>query len=110
MISKYGRPQFIKIDVEGYEHVVLEGLSQPVRALSFEFIGEHLASTLECIDKLSSLGKVMFRYSLGESMEWGPSPWSCDDDIKSQLRSLPRELGGDLYARTEVSDDNFHEN
>jgi FkbM family methyltransferase len=37
LIGKHGVPVFIKIDVEGFEEAVLQGLSQPVRALSFEF-------------------------------------------------------------------------
>ena len=36
LVKKYGRPDFIKIDVEGYEKNVLGGLSQPVSYLSFE--------------------------------------------------------------------------
>src|ERR1700689_1393975 len=42
LIQLYGVPQFIKIDVEGYEVEVLRGLSQPVRAVSFEFTPECL--------------------------------------------------------------------
>ncbi|MEO6314497.1 MAG: FkbM family methyltransferase [Chitinophagaceae bacterium] len=36
LIQKHGLPDFIKIDVEGYEKEVIEGLSQGVPCISFE--------------------------------------------------------------------------
>ncbi|MCL4857173.1 MAG: FkbM family methyltransferase, partial [Flavobacteriales bacterium] len=38
LIKQYGVPDFCKIDVEGYEYDVLKGLSQPVKAMSLEYI------------------------------------------------------------------------
>src|SRR5262249_21196337 len=40
LIARFGLPQFVKIDVEGFEPDVVSGLSQPVKALSFEFAAE----------------------------------------------------------------------
>ena len=37
MISRFGAPDFCKINVEGLELEVLRGLSRPVPALSFEY-------------------------------------------------------------------------
>lgn len=36
-IAQYGMPDYCKIDVEGWEMEVLEGLSQPIPLLSFEY-------------------------------------------------------------------------
>lgn len=36
-IETYGVPTFIKVDAEGYEPLVLQGLSQPIKALPFEY-------------------------------------------------------------------------
>ena len=45
LIGEYGRPAFIKLDVEGYEYEALKGLSQPVPCLCFEVTPEFVAST-----------------------------------------------------------------
>ncbi len=38
LIARFGPPAFCKIDIEGYEGEALAGLTQPLRALSFEFV------------------------------------------------------------------------
>jgi FkbM family methyltransferase len=56
LIAKYGRPLFIKIDVEGYELNVIRGLRQPVPYLSFEVnLPEFRPEGLECVELLSGL-------------------------------------------------------
>ena len=56
LIAKHGRPAFIKLDVEGYEAEALQGLSQAVRALSFEFTTIQRDVALACIERCSVLG------------------------------------------------------
>lgn len=56
LIAEFGCPFYVKIDVEGYEHKVLRGLSRPITLLSFECnLPEFLAEGLECIAKLETL-------------------------------------------------------
>lgn len=51
-IKKYGKPDYIKIDVEGHELSCLLGLNQPVNVISFECnLPEFLEETLMCIDR-----------------------------------------------------------
>ena len=52
LIGRYGRPTFCKIDVEGYELEVLKGLSQPVPALSFEYIPAVTDLAADCVERL----------------------------------------------------------
>jgi len=103
LIAEYGTPGFIKIDVEGYEHEVLLGLSRAVRALSFEFVPEYLAFAYKCVEHLSLLGCVQFNYSLGESMELALPGWVPSWDIKRELSKYADNpsLFGDVYARCE---------
>lgn len=100
LIDKYGVPDFCKIDVEGYEYEVLKGLSQPVGAVSFEFTPEFLVPAVNSIQKLDSLGKAEFNYSIGESMTLVLKSWVDAGTIIATLESLPdKTVFGDVYAR-----------
>jgi FkbM family methyltransferase len=61
LISKYGRPDFTKIDVEGFEIDVFKGLSQPLPLLSFEFHSNDMLKTRVCLDYLRTLGEISVR-------------------------------------------------
>lgn len=101
LIEEYGKPDFCKIDVEGFEFEVLQGLSQPIGTISFEFIPEHLGPVLRCIEYLSKLGKTEFNYSLAESMNLALPGWVSADDMMRILSTFPATLGnyGDIYVR-----------
>ena len=70
LIRKYGSPAVCKIDVEGFEHQVIKGLSQPLKMISFEFspTPKLINRSIESIKHLSTIGNVQFNYSFGESM------------------------------------------
>lgn len=68
MIEKHGEPDFIKIDVEGYEFSVLAGLHRAIRAISFEFTPELFDSAVMCVKQLVTIYReYSFNYSSGES-------------------------------------------
>ena len=53
LIKKYGKPDFIKIDTEGYEVNVLKGLSQKIPFLSFEALWpDGSAEIKNCLDRI----------------------------------------------------------
>lgn len=102
LIAEYGRPTFIKIDVEGFEHQVVSGLTTPVKALSMEFTPEIMENTVMCVDRLCQIGDYRFQISLCESMELHLPTWVAADEMKRVLSEIPRGSFGDLYARCDV--------
>jgi len=102
-IQEFGVPSFIKIDVEGYEHEVLSGLSKPIQYLSIEFASESLQNTYRCIEYLESLSEVSFQISKGESAAFALPSWTPGDQIRRILSDLVEEdefAWGDLYIRS----------
>jgi hypothetical protein len=102
LVAKFGRPAFVKIDVEGFEDQVLAGLSAPVGGVSLEFTPEFMEGSLKCIDHLCTLGEPQFQLSLGESMEFTAPQWSDAAGIKRRLAAAPPDAFGDVYARFDL--------
>lgn len=102
MISEYGKPSFIKIDVEGYEYKALSGLSQPVRTICFEFTPEFIESTIKCIKYLSTIGSPRFNYCVEDKpTTFVLSTWCTNEEICEILSSPGNNTVGDIYAKFE---------
>ena len=100
MISQYGKPSFIKIDVEGYEYKALSGLSQPVRTICFEFTPEFIESTIKCVRYLSNIGAPRFNYCIEDKpTTFVLSKWCTHEEMCETLNSLSNKTVGDIYAK-----------
>ena len=98
LIAEYGQPDFIKIDVEGYEKEVLRGLSVAVPALCYEFTVEFIGDAYECAHILLTLGDYEFAFCLGENKE--PGVYIDAEMMFRQLAAIDAPLlWGDIYAR-----------
>lgn len=100
LISDYGLPAFCKIDVEGFEYQVLQGLSQPVKVISFEFTPEFKDATFKCIKRLDNLGKAVFNFAVGEVMALVLDKWMTAGEMTAYLNQVPdHAMFGDVYAK-----------
>jgi FkbM family methyltransferase len=102
LIARHGRPDFVKVDVEGMEDEVLAGLGSPVKALSFEVVPAHKQSAMGAAARLRELGAYRFNVSLGESMRLIWPKWGSAAQMADWLRGLSADApSGDVYARLE---------
>src|SRR5215510_15984308 len=100
LLTRYGEPAFIKIDVEGLEAEALAGLTRPSPALSFEFTTIQRGVAADCIDRCARLGYARYNGVLGESRTLVHDDWVSADEIDAWLRALPPSANhGDIYAR-----------
>jgi len=98
-IAKHGLPDYCKIDVEGFELSVLQGLSLPIPVVSFEFCREGLAQALACLDRLGEIGYRRFNIAYGEVEILRHDHWIDAPTLMAELRDHPVELAwGDIYA------------
>ncbi len=103
LIESYGRPSFCKIDVEGYEAEVLAGLSQPLRALSVEFVAGQLEVAADCVRRLEELGPYLFNVMLGEQRRFALDDWMGPEAMIAWLTAgAGGASSGDVYARLET--------
>jgi FkbM family methyltransferase len=102
LIEQFGLPAFVKIDVEGYEDQVFQGLTHPLSALSFEFHPHILEPALQSIDYLKRFGALRANYAIGEQFEWMLDQWVTPDELIRILKSFEPKtdfLYGDVYVR-----------
>ena len=95
LIDEYGMPDYIKIDVEGWEHKVIAGLTVKVPCVSFEFVAEFPQRTVECMNMLKEKGYTEFQIP-------GFTGWVSFDDTMLEVKrlcSIDSKMWGDLYAR-----------
>lgn len=106
LIKEFGVPEFIKIDVEGYELEVLKGLNQKIKMISFEYVvPEHTESVIKCIERIEQNdANIECNYSVGESMNFELSTWMTSSEMKNHVLSQEFTLTdfGDIYIRAKA--------
>jgi hypothetical protein len=99
LIAQFGKPAFCKIDVEGAELKVLQGLSHALPALSFEYIPAMIEGALGCIHRLDQLGHYEYNWRVSEFPRWRSPVWMRSQEMITTLTHMRRDdNSGDVYA------------
>ncbi len=105
LIARHGTPKFCKIDVEGFELMVLKGLHTNIPYLSIEYcVPEMKDQNLECLNYLHTISpNAKFNYSIGESMSWALKEWQSFSQFITHVKSdeFMRTSFGDIYIHTQ---------
>lgn len=103
LIERYGKPAFIKIDVEGMDYDALRGLSYRPAALSFEFNTNPLLweQTKLSLKEAGRLGFQHANFSGSGTAELQLKNWRPISEIAHALEQWAdgRETFGDLLVR-----------
>jgi FkbM family methyltransferase len=105
LISEFGKPSFVKIDVEGFELQVMKGLSQPIKLVSFEYaVPEQKQSLIQCVAHLQQLSNnYEFNFCVGEQMEFHLPQWLNGTDMQQLMADDSGVFilsgWGDIYAQ-----------
>ena len=97
LAAEYGLPYYIKIDVEGFELSVLEGLSFQPKLISFEHAGMDVSGVLGCLAYLATLGKWEFQFLPAFATDLEGDRWQNASELVGSLQAHPRI--GDVFAR-----------
>jgi FkbM family methyltransferase len=102
MILKYGTPNYIKIDVEGYELNVLKGLSSSIENISIEFTPELCQNSIDCINYIETInGNCKYNYGYCNNNYFKYENWVNKEEIISYLKSVKdyKFEFGDIYIK-----------
>jgi hypothetical protein len=105
LIEHYGPPAYIKIDVEGFEEFVLDGLSNQPPLLSFEFNAACRDATIRCLEKRVFSPESVLNFTLGDPIRFELSTWASKDELESIITKLRKcDIHGDIFVRRPASE------
>jgi hypothetical protein len=90
LVTKYGVPTFIKIDVEGYELHTIKSMTQKYCNLSFEWAEEKQYEILLALEYLHYLGYEFFHIHEEDKYDYYPNQNDYENysSIISKIKSL----------------------
>jgi FkbM family methyltransferase len=101
MISTYGRPFYIKIDVEGYEPNVLKGLQTAIPYISFEVnLPDFRSEGEQCIARLREIAADGLFNCVAER-ELMFSDWMAPENFARTFAEI-RETSVEVFWRTQI--------
>lgn len=103
LIDTYGKPAFIKIDVEGFELEVLKGLSKSFGGLSFEFaVPEKKMNVVAALEYLQSkYSNLVCNFAICDNNSFALEKWLPADEMLRyvQMEYFNSTFAGDVYIK-----------
>jgi len=102
LVKKYGCPNHIKVDVEGYEITALKGMTKKYAdELCFEWAEEQGDMAVDCVKYLESLGYTKFGYIHGDEYLKEPENYFTLDQFLLNFKydNTKKELWGMIWAK-----------
>jgi FkbM family methyltransferase len=95
----FGEPEYVKIDVEGFEIKVLRGMTFRPRYLSFEFGARRKDASFECLVHLGAR-RYEFRPIVGREYRFATPEWMSLAEATDWLAAFSVEQAeyGDMFA------------
>lgn len=99
LIREFGIPDFCKIDVEGLELDVLQGLSTPIPVVTLEFFSDQLDRLEECLNLLAKLGPFETNLITMNGERLVLEQWMSASELLDFLRTSEAPRSGDVFIR-----------
>jgi FkbM family methyltransferase len=100
LAERYGIPAFVKIDAEGYDDHVLQGMSFRPRGLSFEYNRLLPGAAQRCFASPALSDGYEFNFSRGLDLKYVSESWLTGREMGNRLSVfVGDEEYGDVFAR-----------
>ena len=103
LILKYGVPDLIKVDVEGFEYEVFRNLTYKINDVCWEWVEEEFDKVLQICHHLCDIGYEKFGYVFGDEYLKRPLKYENFIDFENELIDLVvperKEKWGMIWAR-----------
>lgn len=101
IIKEYGRPDFLKVDVEGGEYEVFKSLKSRISCICFEYTFPESRQSFElCIKHLDGLGHAKYNVSNHDYKGFVFPEWSSSQKLSEFLnKESEKDSCGNVYVK-----------